>query len=56
MGSYGLDIDRLNATPREVIDKALGERPPLPREPIILDRKDNNSDKSIKSSVEKSTK
>ena len=29
MGSYGLDIDRLNATPREVIDKALGERPPI---------------------------
>ena len=55
MGSYGLDIDRLNATPREVIDKALGERPPLPMEPIILDSEEGNSDKDTKSTDEKST-
>ena len=53
--SYGLDLDRLDATPREVILKALGERPPLPSEPIILDPKGNDSTKVTKSADKKST-
>ena len=55
MRSYGLDIDRLSATPREVIRKALGEHPPLPSEPIILDSEEGNSGKDTKSTDEKST-
>ena len=56
MAVYGLDLDRLDATPREVILKGLGERPPLPSEPIILDPKGNDSIKDAKSTDEKSTK
>ena len=56
MGSYGLEKARYDATPREVILKALGERPPLPNEPIILDPKGNDSTKDIKSTDEKLTK
>ena len=56
MGSYGFDIDRLDATPREVILKGLGKRPPLPREPIILDPKGNDTTKDTKSTDEKLTK
>ena len=56
MGFNGLSNEVIESTPREKLLEALGERPTLPREPIILDRKDNNSDKSTKSSVEKLTK
>ena len=56
MAVYGLDKGRWDATPLEVKQKALGEHPPLPREPIILDPKDSNSAKDIKSTDEKSTK
>ena len=34
MGSYGLEKARWDATPSEVKRKALGEHPPLPKEPI----------------------
>ena len=56
MAVYGLDIDRWDATPSEVKQKALGEHPPLPSEPIILDPKGNDSTKDTKSTDEKLTK
>ena len=34
MAVYGLDKGRWDATPSEVKRKALGEHPPLPKEPI----------------------
>ena len=55
MGFYGLEKARWDATPIEVKRKALGEHPPLPREPIILDPKGNDSTKDAKSIDEKST-
>lgn len=55
MRFYGYEKARYDATPREVILKGLSERPPLPREPIILEPNEGNAAKSAKSTDKKST-
>ena len=56
MGRSAYGLDWLNKFPtQEQIDN-LDPPPPLPMEPIILDPKDSNSAKDIKSTDEKSTK
>ena len=56
MGSIGVDVGAVRSIPREELLELLGERPPLPMEPIILDSEEGNSGKDTKSTDEKSTK
>ena len=55
MATLGFEVARYLATPREDILKGLGEHPPLPREPIILEPNEGNVVKAAKSTDKKST-